>query len=82
VSTSSPATEHKGAETSCSPAFWMMRICRRAQRVASNLGEAVKGHDIELDDLVIVEREEDGKVKLHRPHSPAWEPRAAHSGEA
>jgi uncharacterized membrane protein len=40
---------------------------RTAQQVASNLGEAVKGHDIELDDLVIVERKEDGKVKLHQP---------------
>ena len=38
-----------------------------AQQVASNLGEAVKGHDIELDDLVIVERKDDGKVKLHQP---------------
>jgi uncharacterized membrane protein len=38
-----------------------------AQRVASNLGEAVKGHDIELDDVVIVERKQDGKVKLHQP---------------
>ena len=35
-----------------------------AQQVASNLGEAVKGHDIELDDLVIVERKDDGDVKL------------------
>ena len=33
-----------------------------AQQVASNLGEAVKGHDIELDDLVIVERKDDGKL--------------------
>ena len=38
-----------------------------AQQVASNLGEAVKGHDIELDDLAIVERKDDGKVKLHQP---------------
>ena len=38
-----------------------------AQEVASNLGEAVKGHDIELDDLVIVERKDDGDVKLHQP---------------
>ena len=38
-----------------------------AQQVASNLGDAVKGHDIELDDLVIVERKDDGKVKLHQP---------------
>jgi uncharacterized membrane protein len=39
----------------------------QAQRVASNLGDAVKGHVIELDDLVIVERKQDGKVKLHQP---------------
>jgi uncharacterized membrane protein len=38
-----------------------------AQQVASNLGDAVKGHVIELDDLVIVERQPDGKVKLHQP---------------
>ena len=38
-----------------------------AQQVASNLGDAVKGHDIELDDLVIVERKEDGSIKLHQP---------------
>lgn len=38
-----------------------------AQRVASNLGDAVKQHLIELDDLVVVERKEDGKVKLHQP---------------
>ena len=38
-----------------------------AQQVASNLGEAVKGHDIELDDLVIIERKDDGNVKLHQP---------------
>jgi uncharacterized membrane protein len=38
-----------------------------AQQVASNLGEAVKAHEIELEDLVVVERKEDGKVKLHQP---------------
>jgi uncharacterized membrane protein len=38
-----------------------------AQQVASNLGEAVKAHEIELDDLVIVERKDDGDVKLHQP---------------
>ena len=38
-----------------------------ARRVASNLGEAVDSHMIELDDLVIVERKGDGKVKLHQP---------------
>jgi uncharacterized membrane protein len=38
-----------------------------AQQVAGNLGEAVKAHEIELDDLVIVERKDDGNVKLHQP---------------
>jgi uncharacterized membrane protein len=38
-----------------------------AQEVASNLGEAVKAHEIELEDLVIVEHRDDGKVKLHQP---------------
>ena len=39
----------------------------QAHRVASNLGEAVKQHVIQIDDLVIVERRQDGKVKLHQP---------------
>jgi len=38
-----------------------------AREVASNVGEAQKAHLIELDDLVIVERRGDGKVKLHQP---------------
>jgi uncharacterized membrane protein len=38
-----------------------------AQRVASNLVEAEKAHLVGLDDLVIVERKADGKVKLHQP---------------
>jgi uncharacterized membrane protein len=38
-----------------------------AQQVAGNLGQAVKEHLIELDDLVVVERKQDGKVKLHQP---------------
>jgi uncharacterized membrane protein len=38
-----------------------------AQQVAGNLGQAVKEHLIEIDDLVIVERKQDGKVKLHQP---------------
>jgi uncharacterized membrane protein len=38
-----------------------------AGEVASNVGEAQKAHLIELDDLVIVERREDGKIKLHQP---------------
>jgi uncharacterized membrane protein len=38
-----------------------------AREVASNVGEAQKAHIIELDDLVIVERQGDGKIKLHQP---------------
>jgi uncharacterized membrane protein len=37
-----------------------------ARRVASNVGEAQKAHLIELDDLVIIERRGDGKIKLHQ----------------
>jgi uncharacterized membrane protein len=38
-----------------------------AQEVAGNVVEAQKSHIIELDDLVVVERQQDGKVKLHQP---------------
>jgi uncharacterized membrane protein len=38
-----------------------------AREVASNVGEAQKAHLIELEDLVIVERRDDGKIKLHQP---------------
>jgi uncharacterized membrane protein len=38
-----------------------------AQQVASNAAEAQKSHDLELEDLVIVERRADGKIKLHQP---------------
>jgi uncharacterized membrane protein len=38
-----------------------------AQTVAGNLGDAVKQHLIELEDVVVVERKADGKVKLHQP---------------
>jgi len=38
-----------------------------AQQVVSNIARAQKAHEIELDDLVIVERQGDGKVKLHQP---------------
>jgi uncharacterized membrane protein len=38
-----------------------------AQEVAGNAGRAVKAHELELDDMVIVERRDDGKVKLHQP---------------
>src|SRR3954449_10917493 len=38
-----------------------------AQQVVSNLGRAQAAHEIELDDLVIVDGRGDGKVKLHQP---------------
>ena len=38
-----------------------------ARQVAANLGEAQKQHLISLEDAVIVERQADGKVKLHQP---------------
>ena len=38
-----------------------------ARHVVSNLGDAQKAHLIELDDLVIVEHRNDGKIKLHQP---------------
>jgi uncharacterized membrane protein len=38
-----------------------------AREVAENVVEAQKAHLIELEDMVVVERREDGKVKLHQP---------------
>jgi uncharacterized membrane protein len=38
-----------------------------AREVASNIGEAQKARLIELEDLVVVERRRDGKIKLHQP---------------
>jgi uncharacterized membrane protein len=38
-----------------------------AQRVAANAVEAQEAHDLELDDMVIVERRQGGKIKLHQP---------------
>ena len=38
-----------------------------AQQVVGNIGRAQTAHELELDDLVIVERRQDGKVKLHQP---------------
>ena len=38
-----------------------------AQEVAANIAEAQQAHEIELDDLVVVERKLDGKIKLHQP---------------
>ena len=38
-----------------------------AQQVAANAARAQEGHELELEDMVIVERRPDGKVKLHQP---------------
>jgi uncharacterized membrane protein len=38
-----------------------------ARQVVGNLGHAQKQHLIALEDAVIVERQVDGKVKLHQP---------------
>jgi uncharacterized membrane protein len=38
-----------------------------ASEVAGNVVQAQKAHLIELEDLVVVERQQDGKVKLHQP---------------
>jgi uncharacterized membrane protein len=42
-----------------------------ARQVAENVVEAQKAHLIELDDMVVVERRQDGKVKLHQPSAAA-----------
>jgi uncharacterized membrane protein len=38
-----------------------------AREVAQNVGQAQKAHLIELDDMVIAEHRQDGKIKLHQP---------------
>jgi uncharacterized membrane protein len=38
-----------------------------AQQVAANAARAQQAHELELDDMVIIERRPDGKVKLHQP---------------
>jgi len=42
-----------------------------AQQVMVTFGELVKEHSLELADAVIVERQPDGKVKLHQPSTAA-----------
>ena len=37
-----------------------------AERVRQNIGEAVKAKVMEIDDAVVVTREQDGKIKLHQ----------------
>jgi uncharacterized membrane protein len=38
-----------------------------ARQVAGRVGEAAKGKLLDVDDLVIIERRADGKIKLHQP---------------
>jgi uncharacterized membrane protein len=38
-----------------------------AQEVAGNAARAQQSHVLQLDDMVVVERRQDGKVKLHQP---------------
>ena len=38
-----------------------------AKEVTANASRAQQAHEIELDDMVIIERRGDGKVKLHQP---------------
>jgi uncharacterized membrane protein len=38
-----------------------------AQQVAANAARAQQSHVLQLDDMVVVERRQDGKVKLHQP---------------
>ena len=38
-----------------------------AQQVATNVAALQKSHDVELEDLVVVENQANGKVKLHQP---------------
>jgi uncharacterized membrane protein len=42
-----------------------------ARRVAGELGQLMKEQSIVLDDMVVVERRDGGKVKLHQAGSPA-----------
>jgi uncharacterized membrane protein len=39
----------------------------QAKQVTQTLGELMKEHSLELEDVVIVEHREDGKIKLHQP---------------
>jgi uncharacterized membrane protein len=39
----------------------------QAQQVTETLGQLMKEHSIELEDVVIVEHRSDGKIKLHQP---------------
>jgi uncharacterized membrane protein len=38
-----------------------------AQSVMGTVGQLVKEHSLEVDDAVILEKKQDGKIKLHQP---------------
>jgi uncharacterized membrane protein len=42
-----------------------------AQQVAANAARAQQSHILQMDDMVIIERRRDGKVKLHQPSTAA-----------
>ena len=42
-----------------------------AQEVAGNVSRLQKAHELELDDMVLVERKANDKVKLHQPSATA-----------
>jgi uncharacterized membrane protein len=43
----------------------------KAQEVMSTIGQLAKEHSLTLEDAVIVEHREDGKIKLHQPSMAA-----------
>ena len=42
----------------------------QAERVMDSIGELVKEHSLTLEDAVIVEHLDNGKLKLHQPSLP------------
>jgi hypothetical protein len=63
----------------------------QAKEVMSTVGELVREHSLEVDDAVIVEKRQDGKIKLHQPsmggagaqrRALGWADRAHHSDAA
>jgi uncharacterized membrane protein len=52
----------------------------QSKQVMSTVGELVRERSLEVDDAVIVERRQDGKIKLHRRRWRVQAPPAARSG--
>jgi uncharacterized membrane protein len=44
---------------------------KTAEKVRQKLAKLTLEHSIELEDAVVVDRDENGRVKLHQAHSPA-----------